>query len=261
MQLLTYSSTIFYLLKSEFKIFFQTIHDKFIDLFIWVIITAGVTIYLLPAFGIQASYGAFTIASMAASAGLFEQFSSATQLIGDLEGDNITSYYLTLPMPSWMVFGAYMGFYAFNSAILTIGVLPVSKLLFWQHLDLSHFSPLKYVLMLMLTAFFYGSFTLWIVGKVDSLQRIGSVWMRFIYPLWFLGAFQYSYAALEQLNPYLAYASLVNPLVYIMEGTRAAVLGQQGYLNFWLCAGMTILFTVLCAADGIRMIKRRLDYV
>lgn len=261
MQLFEYGSTIFYLLKSEFNIFLETIHDKFIDLFIWVIVTTFVTVYLLPAFGMQASYGPFTIASMAASAGLFEQFSSATQLIGDLEGDNITSYYLTLPMPSWMVFGAYMSFYAFNSAMLSIGVLPVVKLLFWHHFDLFQLHILKYGIMFLLTSLFYGAFTLWIVGKVDSLQRIGSVWMRFIYPLWFLGAFQYSYAALKDFNPYLAYASLINPMVYIMEGTRAAILGQQGYLNFWLCAGMTIFFTIICAADGIRMIKRRLDYV
>lgn len=261
MQIPSYGQTVFYLFRSEFKIFLRTIHDKLIDLFIWIVISAFVNIYLMAAFGVHESFGAFTIASMVASAGLFEQFSSVTTLIADLEGNSVTSYYLTLPLPSWLVFVTYMAFYAFNSAILAMCVLPACKLLFWNHLDLSQFSLLKYLLIFKVTALFYGAFTLWVAGKVPSLERIGSVWMRFIFPLWFLGAFQYPLDAMTQLSDYFWYASLLNPMVYIMEGTRAAILGQEGYLNFWFCVVMTVIFTVICAADGIRMLKKRLDYV
>jgi len=261
MQISQFIHTMYYLVNTQYRIFLQTIKDKYIDLFIWVIAMAAVTIYLLPSFGLATSYGTFMIASMAASAGLFEQFSSTVNLIGDFEGDNITSFYLTLPMPSWMVFLSYGIFYAFNTMVLTAFVLPISKLIFWNHLNVSQLNVLKYGLMLFATSSFYASFTLWMASFVASLQRVGSVWMRFTFPIWTFGAFQYSYAVLFDLNPWLGYASLLNPMTYVMEGTRAAVLGQEGSLNVWMCIALTFIFSLLFASHGIYRIKRRLDYV
>jgi ABC-type polysaccharide/polyol phosphate export permease len=66
---------------------------------------------------------------------------------------------------------------------------------------------------------------------------------------------------LADKSPWFAYASLINPQLYIMEGMRAAILGQTGYLNFWLCAGMTLFFSIICGAHAIVKIQRRLDFV
>src|SRR5215471_13808726 len=103
MMMSSYFHTVYYIVATNVKILSRTLHDKFIDLFIWVISMAAVTIYLLPFFGMAPEYGAFIIAGMAASAGIFEQYSSATQLVSDFEGNNVISYYLTLPIPSWLV--------------------------------------------------------------------------------------------------------------------------------------------------------------
>ncbi len=261
MQLALYLRTIQYILLTEYHIFKQTILEKLIDLCIWVFTMLPIMIYLFPAFGMSTSYGAFMIASMAASSGLFEQWSSTTKLISDFEGDNVTAFYLTLPMPSWLTFMSYMTFYAFNTAVLSISVLPICKLAFWNHLDLSHMSIVAYLLMFMVTNLFYAAFTLWLVSMVPSLERIGSVWMRFIYPLWTFGAFQYSYKVLYDFSPTLAYISFANPFLYIMEGTRASILGQAGYLNVWHCATMGIFFSALCATHAIMRLKKRLDFV
>ncbi len=261
MQMSSYARTMFYLINTQYRVFLQTIKDKYIDLFIWIIGMSAVTIYMLPSFGLSHAYGSFMIASMAASAGLFEQYTSTVNLIGDFEGDNITSFYLTLPIPSWMVFVSYAVFYAFNTLALAVFVVPIAKLIFWNHFDLSEFSCIKYAVMLLATSSFYASFTIWMVGLVPNLQHAGSIWMRFIFPLWTFGAFQYSYAVLYGLNVWFAYASLGNPMVYLMEGTRAAILGQAGSLNIWMCAGVSFFFTILFTAHGISRIKRRLDYV
>jgi ABC-2 type transport system permease protein len=250
-----------YICITNLKILLRTVHDKLIDLFIWVVSMVAVNVYLLPKFGIDPRYGAFMIASLAASAGLFEQYSSATQLVSDFEGNRVFAFYLTLPLASWLVPIAYILFYFANTLILSIGVLPLCKILFWNHFSLAHFNIYKYSIMLVLTSLFYATFTLWLAGKVPNLERIGGAWMRFVYPLWFFGGFQYSYRVLEQINPKLAYFSLINPLLYIMEGTRAAVLGQEEYLNFWLCAGMTMFFSFICAIWATFMLKKRLDFV
>ena len=261
MTLTSYLPTIYYLLKTEFKIFKQTILDKLFDLCIWIFAMIPIIIYLFPAFGMQVSYGSFMIVSTAASAGLFEQWGSTTKLVSDFEGNNVTSFYLTLPIPSWMVFISYIIFFAFNTAILTIGIIPLCKLAFWNYLDLSNFSIIKYALMFISTNLFYAAFTIWLASIVPNLERIGSVWMRFIYPLWMFGAFQYSYKVLYDLNPTLAHISLINPFTYVMEGTRAAVLGQAGSLNIWACITMIILFSGLFTLHAITRLKKRLDFV
>ncbi len=154
-----------------------------------------------------------------------------------------------------------MIFYAFNTAVLSIGIMPLCKLAFWNYFDVSQVNLVAYMVIFMLTNLLYASLTIWLVSMVPRLERIGSVWMRFLYPLWFFGAFQYSYKVLHEVSPTLAYLSFINPFLYVMEGTRAAILGQEGSINVWLCAIMILLFSILCAAYGIARLKKRLDYV
>jgi ABC-2 type transport system permease protein len=256
-----YAHTLWYLLQSDFKIFKQTIVDKFIDLFIWILTMIWVTSYLLTAFGLDVSYSNFRIASLAASAGLFEVFPSAVNLVADFEGDNITSFYLTLPVPSWLIFVRNIIFYALNTIALGLLVIPISKLALWYRFDLSHFNFGKYVIIFLLTNIFYAAFTLWIASRVTNMQKIGSVWMRFVYPIWFLGGFDYSLKVLRDFSPALAYLSYLNPMIYVMEGTRNAVLGGEGNLNFWLCIAMLIIFSIVCSWHAIMRLKKRLDFI
>lgn len=249
------------LLQTDLEIFKYTIKDKLIDLFIWIVTMVLVTAYLMPSFGLTQEYTGFLIASLVVSAGLFEVYSSVTNLVSDFDGPNITSYYLTLPMPSWMVFVEKMAYYTINTAIMGILVLPISKALVGDKFDLSQFHLGKFILIFMLANMFYAAFTVWVTSRVSGIEKIGSVWMRFVYPLWFLGGFQYSWAVLYTTSPTLGYISLINPIMFVMEGARAAILGQEGSLNFWLCAGMLAVFTVLCAWLGLRALKKRLDYV
>jgi hypothetical protein len=257
----SYTTTLAALLETDFKLFKRTIHDKLIDLMIWVVTTVLITAYLLPYFGLDHSYTTLTIASLIGSAGLFEMYAATTYLIADFEGNNITAHYLTLPVPSWLIFLRNMIFYSFNTAILAVFVLPVSKLLLWNNFDLSQFSPLKFFIIFMLTNVFYSSFTVWVTSYTISIENISSVWMRFVYPLWTLGGFQYSYNILHDFSPTLARLNLLNPMIFVMEGTRGSILGESDTLNFWFCCLMLSLFTVLCGVHGIARLKKRLDFI
>jgi ABC-2 type transport system permease protein len=259
--LATYLPLMGALLRTDLEIFKQTIWGKLIDLFIWIVTMVFVTTYLMPSFGLAQAYTGFLVASLVASAGLFELYTSVTNLVSDFEGTDITSYYLTLPMPSYMVFIEKLLYYSINTAVLGLLVLPICKLLAWSSFDLSHISLVKFALIYIVTNVFYATFTLWVTSNVPGMEEIGSVWMRFVYPLWFLGGFQYSWQVLYAFSPKLAYISLINPMIYVMEGFRAAVLGQEGSLNFWLCLGMLTLFTLLCGWYGLRRLKKRLDYI
>lgn len=249
------------LLRTDLELFKRTINDKLIDLCIWITTMVAVTAYLMPAFGLSPHYTGFLVASLVASAGLFELYTSATNLVSDFYGDNITSYYLTLPMPSWLAFLEKIIYYTINCSVIGIVVLPLSKLLAWNSFSFEQTSFPKFFLIFILSNLFYGAFTIWIASKVPGLEMIGSVWMRFVYPLWFLGGFQYSWNVLYEYNAPLAYLSLLNPIVYVMEGSRAAILGQAGSINFWICVLMLLLLTLLFGWHGMKLLKQKLDYV
>jgi ABC-2 type transport system permease protein len=249
------------LLHTDLYILKGTIFDQALNLLIWMSSMTLVNTYLMPAFGLSAEYSAFILAGLCASAGLFGVFPSVATMISDFEGDQIIPYFLTLPIPSWVVFLRLILYYALNFGMLGILVLPVGQLLIWNHFNIMHVAFGKFMLIFVLTHLFYGAFTLWIASRVRTMTKIGNVWMRFVYPIWFLGCFQFSWLVLSKKWPYLAWLNLLNPVTYIMEGMRAAVLGQEGYLNFWLCVSILSIFVVLCAWRGIALLKKRLDFV
>jgi ABC-2 type transport system permease protein len=249
------------LILSDLIIFKQTILDKFIDISIWVILTIFVTGYIMPYFGLSATFGAFQLGGVLAAVGLFELYSSAVDLIADFEGDRIIDYRLTLPIPSWLALLSKAGYYFIVYLTLTVCMLPVGKISLWNQLDLGQISYLKLFLALTFQSIFYACFVIWASSMIDNMSKLGSVWARFIFPMWFMGGFQFSWISLYHALPIVAWINLINPMIYITECTRAALLGQADYLNFWLCLLAIVFFSAICVAVGMRNLKKRLDYV
>ena len=249
------------LLVEELVIFRETFGDKIINLSIWVSITAGIFGYIMPAFGLAADYGSFQLAGLIASAGLFEIFPSVMMLVSDIEGDRVISYQLTLPLPSWLILIKKITYYALNALSLSLCVMPIGKLVLWNQFDLTQIRIIPFLLMVITSSIFYGTLTLWLASKVQNMSKIGNVWMRFIFPIWFLGGFQFSWGVLYKMYPIFAYINLLNPMTYVMEGMRAALLGQQEFLSVWLCILALIIFSILSGWRATIKLKQRLDFV
>lgn len=76
-----------------------------------------------------------------------------------------------------------------------------------------------------------------------------------VLPITFLGAIYYSWAALEPIR-WLQLLVLVNPLVYMSEGFRAA-LTPSTHMSLWAIYGALIGFTLVFTWFGIRGFQRR----
>lgn len=261
MQIVRYMNTFWYLLLADLKVFRQGMRGQIIDMLIWASTISLVFTYLMPAFGLAQTYGSFMIASLCASGALFNVFPSVMWLINDFDGDRIVGYYLTLPIPSWMVFLKSIVYYAISGMTISAVLLPWNKLIVGKAFDLSNFNLVKYLLIFAVGNIFYAAFTLFLATCVPDVTKIGRIWMRILYPLWFMGGFQFSWDVLYKHVPWFASVSLANPFVYLMEGTRAAILGDIGSIPFWtsllvlfgFCIGLTII--------ALMRIKRRLDFV
>ena len=249
------------LMKRDLMIFMRSYPDYLANVFLWIVLDVGVFAYLMPYFGLQQNFGTFILASVIASLSIFESMHSAESFVVDLNGEKQITYDLTLPVPSFLVLIQRACLYMTQMMLLCFFVLPFGKILFWHKIDLSHFSFLYFSLVFVITNIVYGFLALWLISFLKDLDNMRNVWIRLIMPLWVLGGYQFSWQAINSISPWLGYLVLLNPVIYITEAFRVAILGQPGYLNFWLCMGMMCLFGIFFGWRGIYLLKKRLDCV
>jgi ABC-type multidrug transport system permease subunit len=249
------------LLRRDFLILRQELWTKIINVSFWLGPNIVIFNYVLPGMGIDQSYGVFILVGGIATVGLFTAVSSIPELLNDIEDNHSIYYYLSLPSYQWLTLARYAVAFAMSAFMVAFTLLPICKLVLWNLLDFSNFSLLKYLLIFPLLQIFFGFFALLITAYTSSIVQYEKAWVRIVFPLWFFGGYQFPWSVMRARLPYLAYANLLNPITYCLEGFRGAVLGQAGFINFWVCFGMLLLSTVVVAIWGVRKLLHRLDCI
>ncbi len=238
--------------------FFNSLIDALIIPAIFIIIGG----YILPYLGMPVNYGAFMICSslvmMCYSA---TSWRGASQLVADIDGDRAILYELTLPLPSWLVFVKIACVYALDAMFLNILTLPMGKLLLWNSFSLSQFSWWKFLLIYPTLNLFFGFYSAWLASWVKGMRGFGRYWLRYGSQLMMFSGFQFPWITFYAALPFFAYVGLANPFVYAFEGARAAILGPEGSLPFWLCFGVLWVAIAIFSILAVRSFKRRLDFV
>lgn len=251
----------FKLFKTYFSIACQQFIGKIVNIYIWVVCSLFVTGYVMQSFGLTTNFGSFQLATIIGTVGLFEIYGNCMRSIMDFEGDRTISYYLTLPTTPTVVLLATAASYACMGIVLALIMLPGGKLILFNTFDITTISWPTFIVITVVANIFFAIATLAITAHVGTMPRIENVWSRFIFPLWFLGGFQFSWSAIFTLSKPLAFLLLCNPVIYVMEGTRGALLGQQDCLPFWICCSMLIVYSIACWIYSYRKTKKLLDFV
>jgi ABC-type polysaccharide/polyol phosphate export permease len=251
----------FELVRRELVLFFKEIFSRFIDTGTLLATNAVVFTYMMSAFISKEGFGQFIIVGAIATFGLFEIVGRVATFINDITGDKLISNYLILPLPSFFVFVSIAFGWALGSLATSFFMFPLAKLILWNHFDLSNFVIYKFILITALGSLLFAFFAIWLASLIKSLNNIGWLWCRIINPLFMFSAYFYSWQSLFQLNKTIAYFNFLNPFLYILEGTRACVLGQKGYMSYWICCPVIIVIILFFMIDGIKRLQRRLDCV
>ena len=257
---ISYLAIIAELIRVDFKTFLTEYAGKIIDSIIWIVITMGITKYILPALGIPVGYSLIAYSGLLATSPLMESFPNAMGTAADLTGPRTINYDLLLPLPSWCILLQRACSFSLRSAAVCLFLLPLGKLFLWDELNLLTISWFKFTIIFVLTNIFSGVFSLFLGSTIKNLVT-DHTWMRFVFPLWFLGGFQFTWYSLYAVSPIVAYIDLLNPFIHITEGTRAVLLGQEHYLPFWTCVAALCFFTLFFSYVTIIRIKKQLDFV
>ena len=95
-----------------------------------------------------------------------------------------------------------------------------------------------------------------VIGTSVRPQQIGLIFGVVVMPITFLGCVYYPWAALKAI-PWLQYGVLINPIVYMSEGLRAALTPGLHHMNPWLILAMLTCSFAVLTWFGIRGFLRR----
>ena len=253
-------TTFYALLCKDITIYNKRWMSRSIDAVVWAGSSLIIAHHIMPLFGItDPAYGTFNLIGNLAIWGLFEMLTSIGLFLGDLQGEKTIGYYLSLPLPSWLLFTEQAFASAYRSMASSILILPLGKLILGNNLILANINWPCFIIAFCMINIFYGFFTLLISSYIQDLSALTMVRSRIMFPLWFLGGFQFPWKMLYSVATKLAYLSLCNPIIYVMDGIRSTILPKEQYLPFWLCMGMLILFSALFGYIGTQRLKHRLD--
>jgi ABC-2 type transport system permease protein len=95
-----------------------------------------------------------------------------------------------------------------------------------------------------------------VIGTSVKPQQIGLIFGVVVMPITFLGCVYYPWAALKTIK-WLQIGVLINPIVYMSEGLRAALTPNLPHMHLALILAMLTFFLVLLTSFGIRGFLRR----
>lgn len=257
-------TTMYYMLARSVIIMKQTLPDKIINHLFWLILNNIVFCYIMPhapSVGTDVNYGTLIALSMPISAAFFGAINCMYGLLYDVttEGSNLR-YELTLPLPQWLTFLKYGIEISIQTFLATSLLFPITYIMLYGKINFYLLGITKFYVILAATSIFGGFFSIFIVSMAkDMLQGLDNVWIRIIFPMWFLGCFQFSLSDLFSINKWIAYLDLFNPLTYALEASRSSLIPTASILNFWFCVFALLTFAIAFGYIGIQQLMKRMD--
>jgi ABC-2 type transport system permease protein len=159
------------------------------------------------------------------------------------------------PLPLWAVALEKVCFSAMQSIVAALLVIPMAYYIPATPVraDVHHWFLLG--LILILSSLLAGSLGL-VIGSTVNPKQIGLVFSIIVVPITFLGCVYYPWSGLSKI-PWLQWAVLLNPIVYMSEGLRAAVTPQIEHMPWWAILLALTFFTALLAKLGLRGFLKR----
>jgi ABC-2 type transport system permease protein len=213
--------------------------------------------YLLPKMGFMGP--GYTTALLPGVLAISLTFSSiqsvALPMVQDFGWTKEIEDRLLAPIPIWLVAAEKIVAGVLQGLIAALFVLPVARLIMGPipNLTFGHFGDVLLITVLGAAAF--SSLGLWL-GTAIQPQQIGLMFGVIIAPMIFFGCAYYPWQGLSAV-PVMKYAVLVNPLVYVAEGMRAALTPAAPHMPLSIVIPALVLITAVFWALGIRSFMRR----
>lgn len=187
-------------------------------------------------------------------------FKLSIDLLFDLENERCIEYQMLILRPP-LILIQKMIFAALFAALILLPYYPCAKLLLGNFFVTDHLSFTAFFGMLLASTLMASSYNHLIAVGLKSSDNLGKIWRRLNVPLFNLGGFLIPWYAMSKWSPLLGRLVLCNPLLYVTEGFRSAILGSEAFIPVHLCIGALITASCIFGAATIILFKRRMDHI
>jgi ABC-type transport system involved in cytochrome c biogenesis permease component len=181
-------------------------------------------------------------------------------LLFDLEHDRFIDYQMITLDPPLILLQKIV----FSTVITFLSVVlfyPIANILLGSYFYAAALSWPALILVLLLGSLFCAAFNMFMVCFIESTQKIGNFWMRFNNPMITLGGLFIPWSVMVKYSTLLGAVSLFNPLLYITEGIRTAIIGGDKFFSLPSVVAALLFFSILCYFLACYFFKKKVDYV
>jgi len=180
-------------------------------------------------------------------------------LLFDLEKNRFTDYQIILLPPRLLLLERIV-FATLSSFILTLPFFPISKLLLGSHLDLSNISWPALASILLTGSLCFASYQLLAACILKSSQT-STFWARINGLFITFGGFWIPLNTMVQYSLLLGICARFNPVVYVTEGVRQAILKNSLFFSIPHCIAILLTMSILSIIFSWYVFKKRVDHI
>ena len=169
------------------------------------------------------------------------------RMVYDLKFDRFIDYFLTLPLPKTWLFAYYLSSFMIESAIVTLPLVTLGIIALGNNFGPINGSFIAFLCVYFLALLFWSLFFLG-SSILYSFQWFKSnMWARRIMPLFIFGPAFFTFKTISAVIPIFSKLFWLNPLTYVIEGLRSALLAGPDYLPLSICVpGIFVGIMIMC---------------
>jgi len=214
--------------------------------------------FLLPAMGMEKKLSLPLFLGSVILTLISTSFSRAVSLKSSVEFTKFINFYLMLPISkNWLIFQYILAFvidlFLASAPILILGIFILNP----ESVN----NILQFIPMYLITLFFLSVLFLLIVFSTRWQWFINNTWERILVPMSQFGCILFVWSNLFKFWPFFAKIVLINPMTYISEGFRGALVEQNPDLTLDTCFLVIFFVTLILYYLLIKAFNKFLDPV
>ncbi|WP_216363366.1 ABC transporter permease [Candidatus Sneabacter namystus] len=223
----------------------------------WALPTIVVVTFILPQYGVGKDFTSLQIASVIAGVNFFSFHSHLYTLVSKIENKQMSAD-LLLPTSIDMILLQKVTFFCIYGVVMSVIIFILAYCIYYSSGMFAQMNILKLLFVIFITSMAKGLNTLLLAGCIEKMVDIENIIMRFMFPLWFLGGFQFSWEAILKTSKWFAYINLLNPYFHEAEMFRSSLL-EGKFVPFSLSISVTVIYSILFWYIAKRQFKKKLD--
>lgn len=189
---------------------------------------------------------------------LMVTFINTMELLFDLTSIRYVEFQITILPPVLIIIERIL-FSSLLTFAMVVPFYPISKLLLNNYLDTSNANWFQIIILLYFGALCCSAYHLMTACIMKNTSQITSLWKRCNSPMIDFGGMWIPWVVMYRFSPTLGYLAYCNPLIYITDGLKQAMIGGPEFMPVLSCIGILCLFTIVFTTGAWYFFKKRTD--